>query len=153
MRFNIQAEMFFTYIEKLVDAGNRSRALKLCHAAGNLPVARVMEAGLKLRLPGSFDSRDALADAAVDALLPEAETQSKRFMPIALIAIVGVLGGLALPLLTQVEAWVRIAAAIASVLASVNLVRLVFRIRRDVYTTVGVVAPLVGGHIRSREEE
>ena len=146
-RFGIAAEMFFTVIEKLLVAGNRDRALKLCAAAGRPPVARVVHAGLQLQLPGTFASEDARADAAVEALMPVAEAQTQRFMSLSFIAIVGVLGAIGTPMLTELDVWLRFGAPVALLAASANHVRVAFKLRRDTYAAVGVIAPFVQGDV------
>lgn len=147
MRFGIAAETFFKYIEKLAAQGDRARAIKLSVAAGDRPVARIVNEGLKLRLPGRFPSEDALADAAVETLLSSAEAEARRFMPFISSAVVGVIGAFVVPFLPEIEFWIRIVVAIVLLAGSANVVRLAFKLRRDVYAAVGVVAPFVEGEI------
>lgn len=152
VRFGIAAESFFHYIEKLANQGDRDRAFKLSIAAGDRPVARIIRKGLKMRLPGRFTDEDALADAAVETLRPDAEAESRRFMPFIAVAPLGIIAAVAVPFLPEVDLWVRLVVAVVLLAASANIVRLAFALRRDVYTAVGVVAPFVQGDVAERRD-
>jgi len=89
-RASLATNLFANQIDKLVEAGNRSRAIKLCHAVPGTPTGKVTLAALRQRVPRqdpeasavydyrgpaggrSFEERvqDMLADEAQTALKP-----------------------------------------------------------------------------------
>ena len=67
-RFNINAEAFMTQVQKLVMANNIDRAIKLCNAAGNASLPKVVKAGLTRANKGEVEIANAIEEATLEVL-------------------------------------------------------------------------------------
>jgi biopolymer transport protein ExbB/TolQ len=65
-RFNLNAGPFMEQITKLVMAGNVDRAVKLCGAAPNSPLAKVVRAGLTRANRGEIEVAKALEESILE---------------------------------------------------------------------------------------
>jgi biopolymer transport protein ExbB/TolQ len=65
-RYNLNAAPFMEQITKLVMAGNVDRAVKLCGAAPNSPLAKVVRAGLTRANRGELEVAKALEEAILE---------------------------------------------------------------------------------------
>jgi biopolymer transport protein ExbB/TolQ len=65
-RYNLNAPPFMEQITKLVMAGNVDRAVKLCGAAPNSPLAKVVRAGLTRANRGEIEVAKALEEAILE---------------------------------------------------------------------------------------
>lgn len=66
-RYNLNAPPFMEQISKLVMTGNVDRAVKLCSAAPNSPLAKVIRAGLTRANRGEIEVAKAVEEAMVEA--------------------------------------------------------------------------------------
>jgi biopolymer transport protein ExbB/TolQ len=89
-RYNLNAEPFMEQITKLVLTGNVDRAVKLCGAAPNSPLARVIRAGLTRANRGEMEVAKSVEEAILEYTPP---IQSRIPWSLANIAtLVGLLG-------------------------------------------------------------
>src|SRR5437870_6486016 len=65
-RLNLNAGPFMEQIQKLVMTGNHERAIKLCGAAPNAALARVMRAGLSRANRGEHEVSKALEESVLE---------------------------------------------------------------------------------------
>ncbi|MGQ0507832.1 MAG: MotA/TolQ/ExbB proton channel family protein, partial [Myxococcaceae bacterium] len=65
-RYNLNAPPFMEQITKLVLTGNVDRAVKLCGAAPNAPLARVIRAGLTRANRGELEVAKAVEEAILE---------------------------------------------------------------------------------------
>lgn len=65
-RFNLNAPPFMEQVTKLVLTGNVDRAVKLCGAAPNAPLAKVVRAGLSRANRGEIEVAKAVEEAIVE---------------------------------------------------------------------------------------
>jgi biopolymer transport protein ExbB len=65
-RYNLNAAPFMEQINKLVMAGNVDRAVKLCSAAPNSPLAKVVKAGLTRANRGEIEVAKSVEEAVVE---------------------------------------------------------------------------------------
>ncbi|SEN02234.1 Biopolymer transport protein ExbB/TolQ [Stigmatella aurantiaca] len=65
-RYNLHAPPFMEQISKLVMTGNVDRAVKLCSAAPNAPLAKVIRAGLTRANRGEIEVAKAVEEALVE---------------------------------------------------------------------------------------
>jgi biopolymer transport protein ExbB/TolQ len=89
-KLNLNAPPFMEQIQKLVLAGNVDRAVKLCAAAPNAALARVVKAGLSRANRGEQE----VARALEEAVLEVSPMVSKRIQPLWSLANVATLVGL-----------------------------------------------------------
>ncbi len=89
-RLNLNAPPFMEQIQKLVLAGNIDRAVKLCAAAPNSALARVVKAGLSRANRGEQE----VARALEEAVLEVTPMVTKRIQPLWSLANVATLVGL-----------------------------------------------------------
>lgn len=89
-RLNLNAPPFMEQVQKLVLAGNVDRAVKLCAAAPNAALARVVKAGLSRANRGEQEVARALEEAVLE-VTPQV---SKRIQPLWSLANVATLVGL-----------------------------------------------------------
>ena len=89
-RLNLNAPPFMEQIQKLVLAGNIDRAAKLCAAAPNAALARVVKAGLSRANRGDQEVGRALEEAVLE-VTPQV---TKRIQPLWSLANVATLVGL-----------------------------------------------------------
>ena len=91
-RFNINATQFWAQIQKLVMANNIDRAIKLCNAAPNAALARVLKAGLMRANKGEIEISNALSEAQLE-VVPQVMKRTSSLPPVASIAtLMGLLG-------------------------------------------------------------
>jgi len=69
-RYNLNAEPFMEQITKLVLTGNVDRAVKLCGAAPNAPLARVIRAGLTRANRGEMEVAKSVEEAILEYTPP-----------------------------------------------------------------------------------
>jgi biopolymer transport protein ExbB/TolQ len=89
-RLNLNTPPFMEQVQKLVLAGNLDRAVKLCAAAPNAALARVVRAGLSRANRGDQE----VARALEEAVLEVTPLVSKRIQPLWSLANVATLVGL-----------------------------------------------------------
>ena len=89
-RLNLNTPPFMEQVQKLVLAGNVDRAVKLCTAAPNAALARVVKAGLSRANRGEQEVARALEEAVLE-VTPQV---SKRIQPLWSLANVATLVGL-----------------------------------------------------------
>jgi biopolymer transport protein ExbB len=89
-RLNLNAGPFMEQVQKLVLSGNVDRAVKLCGAAPNAALARVVRAGLTRASRGEQE----VARALEEAVLEVTPAVSKRIAPLWSLANVATLVGL-----------------------------------------------------------
>jgi biopolymer transport protein ExbB/TolQ len=89
-RLNLNAPPFMEQVQKLVLAGNIDRAAKLCAAAPNAALARVVKAGLSRANRGDQEVGRALEEAVLE-VTPQV---TKRIQPLWSLANVATLVGL-----------------------------------------------------------
>jgi biopolymer transport protein ExbB len=91
-RYNLNAGPFMEQVNKLVMAGNVDRAVKLCTAAPNSPLARVVKAGLTRANRGEIEVAKSLEEAIVEHT-PHITTRIPWLWSLANIAtLVGLIG-------------------------------------------------------------
>jgi biopolymer transport protein ExbB/TolQ len=89
-RLNLNAGPFMEQVQKLVLSGNVDRAVKLCGAAPNAALARVVRAGLTRANKGDRE----VARALEEAVLEVTPTITKRIPPLWSLANIATLVGL-----------------------------------------------------------
>lgn len=91
-RYNLNAAPFMEQITKLVMAGNVDRAVKLCGAAPNSPLARVVRSGLTRANRGEIEVAKALEESILENT-PRISTRIQWLWSLANIAtLVGLVG-------------------------------------------------------------
>ncbi len=91
-RYNLNAPPFMEQISKLVQTGNVDRAVKLCSAAPNAPLAKVIRAGLTRANRGEIEVAKAVEEAMVENT-PHVTTRIPWLWSLANIAtLVGLVG-------------------------------------------------------------
>ncbi|RJO63146.1 MAG: MotA/TolQ/ExbB proton channel family protein [Myxococcales bacterium] len=91
-RFNINANAFMAQIQKLVMANNIDRAIKLCNAAGNAALPRVIKAGLTRANKGEVEIANAIEESSLE-VLPQIQKRTNSLVTLAQIATyLGLLG-------------------------------------------------------------
>ncbi len=91
-RYNLNAEPFMDQITKLVLTGNVDRAVKLCRAAPNAPLAKVIRAGLTRANRGEMEVAKAVEEAILE-YTPPIQTRIPWLWSLANIAtLVGLIG-------------------------------------------------------------
>ncbi len=91
-RYNINARAFMAQVQKLVMGNNIDRAIKLCNAAPNAALARVVKAGLTRANKGEREVHNALEEAALE-VVPLVQKRTSTLQAIANIAtMLGLLG-------------------------------------------------------------
>jgi len=91
-RYNLNAEPFMEQITKLVLTGNVDRAVKLCGAAPNSPLARVIRAGLTRANRGEMEVAKSMEEAILE-YTPPIQSRIPWLWSLANIAtLVGLLG-------------------------------------------------------------
>jgi biopolymer transport protein ExbB/TolQ len=89
-RLNLNAPPFMSQVQKLVLSGNLDRAVKLCDAAPNAALSRVVRAGLGRASRGDHE----VARALEEAVLETTPLISKRIAPLWSLANIATLIGL-----------------------------------------------------------
>src|SRR5205823_9790853 len=91
-RYNLNAPPFMEQITKLVLTGNVDRAVKLCGAAPNAPLAKVIRAGLTRANRGELEVAKAVEEAVLENT-PAVQTRIGWLWSLANIAtLVGLIG-------------------------------------------------------------
>lgn len=91
-RFNLNAPPFMEQVTKLVLTGNVDRAVKLCGAAPNAPLAKVIRAGLTRANRGEIEVAKAVEEAILENT-PAVQTRIAWLWSLANIAtLVGLIG-------------------------------------------------------------
>jgi biopolymer transport protein ExbB/TolQ len=91
-RYNLNAAPFMEQITKLVMAGNVDRAVKLCGAAPNSPLAKVVRAGLTRANRGEIEVAKALEESILENV-PHISARIQWLWSLANIAtLVGLVG-------------------------------------------------------------
>jgi len=91
-RYNINARAFMAQVQKLVMGNNIDRAIKLCNAAPNAALARVVKAGLTRANKGEREIHNALEEATLD-VIPLVQKRTANLQAVANIAtMLGLLG-------------------------------------------------------------
>ena len=91
-RYNINARAFMAQVQKLVMGNNIDRAIKLCNAAPNAALARVVKAGLTRANKSEREVHNALEEASLE-VLPLVQKRTGTLQAIANIAtMLGLLG-------------------------------------------------------------
>ncbi len=91
-RYNLNAPPFMEQVTKLVLTNNVDRAVKLCGAAPNAPLAKVIRAGLTRAHRGEIEIAKAVEEAIVENM-PSVQTRIPWLWSLANIAtLVGLIG-------------------------------------------------------------
>ena len=91
-RYNINATAFMAQIQKLVMANNIDRAIKLCNAAANAALPRVIKAGLTRANKSEIEVSNAIEEATLE-VVPQLQKRTPTLLAIANIAtLLGLLG-------------------------------------------------------------
>jgi len=91
-KYNINADAFMSQIHKLVDANNIDRAVKLCNAAPNAALPRVIRPGLACADGDACEARGAVEEAVLE-VVPLLQKRARSLLGVAIIAAcLGLLG-------------------------------------------------------------
>jgi biopolymer transport protein ExbB/TolQ len=91
-KYNINADAFMSQIHKLVDANNIDRAVKLCNAAPQAALPRVIKPGLACADGDACEARGAIEEAALE-VVPRLRKRARSLLGVAIIAAgLGLLG-------------------------------------------------------------
>lgn len=152
LRLMVNAKLFLDVVVRLLNEGNRDRALKLSGIL-DAPVVKLARFALELRLPlfdgerAAGDYRDAaptdLGARARAALEAHARTQLSRLLPSALTAPLALLSPLVLlDVPDEHVKWVLIACVVGFTSAAASVARYV-RVKRQLADVVQCLAPWV----------
>ncbi len=91
-KYNINANAFMAQVQKLVMAGNIDRAIKLCNAAPNAALPKVVKAGLTRANKGEIAIQNAIEEATLE-VIPMITKRTPALLAVANIAtLLGLLG-------------------------------------------------------------
>ncbi len=91
-KYSINAEAFMAQVQKLVMANNIDRAIKLCNAAPNAALPRVIKAGLTRANKGEVEIQNAIEEATLE-VVPKVQKRTASLSALANIAtLLGLLG-------------------------------------------------------------
>jgi biopolymer transport protein ExbB/TolQ len=91
-RYNINGAAFMAQIQKLVMANNIDRAIKLCNAAPNAALPRIIKAGLTRANKGEIEIQNAVEEASLE-VIPQLTKRSGSLATLASLAtLLGLLG-------------------------------------------------------------
>jgi biopolymer transport protein ExbB/TolQ len=91
-RYNIDGAAFMAQIQKLVMAQNIERAIKLCNAAQNAALARIIKAGLTRANKGETEIQNAVEEASLE-VMPLLQKRTSALAGLASLAtLLGLLG-------------------------------------------------------------
>ncbi|MFZ9886446.1 MAG: MotA/TolQ/ExbB proton channel family protein [Myxococcota bacterium] len=91
-RYNINGTAFFAQIQKLVMANNIDRAIKLCNAAPNAALCRIVKAGLTRANKGELEIQNAVEEASLE-VVPLLQKRTGSLATFASLAtLIGLLG-------------------------------------------------------------
>jgi biopolymer transport protein ExbB len=91
-RYNINGTAFMAQIQKLVMANNIDRAIKLCNAAPNAALPRIVKAGLTRANKGETEIQNAVEEASLE-VIPLLQKRTGSLSTLASLAtLLGLLG-------------------------------------------------------------
>lgn len=91
-KYNVNAEAFMAQVQKLVMANDIERAMKLCNAAPNAALPKVVRAGLSRANRGEMEIRNAVEEATLE-IIPVLQKRTPNLASIANLAtLLGLLG-------------------------------------------------------------
>ena len=91
-KYNINATAFMAQIQKLVMANNIDRAIKLCNAAPNAALPKVIKAGLTRANKGEVEIQNAVEEATLE-VIPHIQKRTPALQGVANVAtLLGLLG-------------------------------------------------------------
>lgn len=91
-RYNINGTAFMAQIQKLVMANNIERAIKLCNAAPNAALPRIVKAGLHRANKGEIEIQNAVEEASLE-VIPLLQKRTSSLNTLASLAtLLGLLG-------------------------------------------------------------
>ena len=91
-KYNINATAFMAQIQKLVMANNIDRAIKLCNAAPNAALPKVIKAGLTRANKGETEIQNAVEEATLE-VIPHIQKRTPALQGVANVAtLLGLLG-------------------------------------------------------------
>lgn len=91
-RYNINGTAFMAQIQKLVMANNIDRAIKLCNAAPNAALPRIVKAGLTRANKGEIEIQSAVEEASLE-IIPLLQKRTGSLAALASLAtLLGLLG-------------------------------------------------------------
>ena len=91
-KYSINAEAFMAQVQKLVMANNIDRAIKLCNAAPNAALPKVIKAGLTRANKGEVEIQNAIEEASLE-VVPKVQKRTAALAALANIAtLLGLLG-------------------------------------------------------------
>jgi biopolymer transport protein ExbB len=91
-RYNINGPAFMAQIQKLVMANNIDRAIKLCNAAPNAALPRIVKAGLTRANKGELEIQNAVEEASLE-VIPLLQKRTGSLAALASLAtLLGLLG-------------------------------------------------------------
>jgi len=91
-KYNINANQFMAQIQKLVMANNIDRAIKLCNAAPEAALPKVIKAGLTRANKGEIEIANAIEEATLE-VIPNITKRTPTLQQVANIAtLLGLLG-------------------------------------------------------------
>lgn len=91
-RYNINGNAFMAQIQKLVMANNIDRAIKLCNAAPNAALPRIVKAGLTRANKGELEIQNAVEEGVLE-VMPLLQKRTASLAALASLAtLLGLLG-------------------------------------------------------------
>jgi len=91
-RYNINGQAFMAQVTKLVLANNIDRAIKLCNAAPNAALPRIVKAGLTRANKGEIEVQNAVEEASLE-VIPLLQKRTGSLATLASLAtLLGLLG-------------------------------------------------------------
>jgi len=91
-KYNINASAFMAQIQKLVMANNIDRAIKLCNAAPNAALPKVIKAGLTRANKGETEIQNAVEEAILE-VIPHIQKRTPALQGVSNVAtLLGLLG-------------------------------------------------------------
>ncbi len=114
-RYNINGAAFMAQIQKLVMANNIDRGIKLCNAAANAALPKVIKAGLTRANKGEVEIQNAIEEASLEVV----PNLTKRSSALATLASLATLAGLLGTVFGLIGAFRAVATASAADKASI----------------------------------
>jgi biopolymer transport protein ExbB len=91
-KYNLNGASFMEQIKKLVMANNIDRAIKLCNAAGQTLLPRVIKAGLYRANKGEIEIQNAIEEATLEVMPPLTKRAGSLATLASLATLLGLLG-------------------------------------------------------------
>lgn len=91
-RLNLNGAAFMAQIQKLVMANNIDRAIKLCNAAPNAALPKVIKAGLTRANKGELEIQNAIEEATLEVMPPLTKRAGALATLASLSTLLGLLG-------------------------------------------------------------